>query len=232
MNFRALYERLLATLRLRLASGEVSERRLAHLVGVSQPHMHNVLKGVRFLSPEIADRIVRHLGISLLELFPREEIDSIYRRRQDWPWSEVPVLEGWIGPGLPLPARISPVEKHPFPKAFVRTLERPVIARLALDPRMAAVLAQNDLVLLDHAAARRSNPEPGGLYLISRRGEGLIRRLRRAGSTLGLLGVDSPDRPRLLEKVTLGPTHILDIIRARVVWLGRYLDAASTGLGP
>jgi plasmid maintenance system antidote protein VapI len=83
MDFRELHDRMLAAVRVRLASGEISERRLAHLIGISQPHMHNVVKGVRLLSPEIADRIVRKLGISLLELFPRQEVEAVWRNRLD-----------------------------------------------------------------------------------------------------------------------------------------------------
>ena len=205
MDFRELHARLLAAVRVRLTSGEISERRLAHLIGISQPHMHNVVKGVRFLSPEIADRIVRKLDISLLELFPRQEVESIWRNRLDWPWCEVPVLEGSIGPGLPLPVCISPIEKYPFPRSFVRALDRPVVGRLAGDPMMAPVFMQNDLVLLDYSAGRRASPEPDGMYLISRQGEGLIRRLRRVGSRLGLLAEAALDRPKLLEKNHAGP---------------------------
>jgi hypothetical protein len=35
-------------LRERVMNGEISERRLAQLTGISQPHMHNVLKGTEF----------------------------------------------------------------------------------------------------------------------------------------------------------------------------------------
>lgn len=232
VDFSALYDTLLGALRARLASGEVSERRMAQLVGISQPHMHNVLKGVRFLSPEIADRIIRQLGISLLELFPEQEIESVWRRRKDWPCTDVPVLEGCIGPGLPLPTRISAVEKHPFPRAFVRAIERPVLARVALDPMIAPVFAPNDLVLLDRSTVKRSAPQSNSFYVINRHGEGLIRRLRVGTTTLGLLAAEGSNRPRLLEKITLGSTHILDVVRAKVVWLGRYLDGGSTGLDP
>ena len=51
MDFRELQIRLVAVLKSRLKNGELSERRMAHLTGISQPHIHNVLKGVRILSP-------------------------------------------------------------------------------------------------------------------------------------------------------------------------------------
>ena len=46
----------------------LTERGLAGLIGVSQPHMHNILKGIRKLSPVVADRILATLEISLLDL--------------------------------------------------------------------------------------------------------------------------------------------------------------------
>lgn len=51
MNFEELHGRLLASLRMLLSNGEMTERRLARLTGISQPHVHNVLKGKRIFSP-------------------------------------------------------------------------------------------------------------------------------------------------------------------------------------
>ncbi len=73
MYFEDLHHRLREHLRSRLQSGEITERRLARLAGLSQPHVHNVLKGVRGLSNELADQILRQLRISLLDLLTPEE---------------------------------------------------------------------------------------------------------------------------------------------------------------
>src|SRR5579885_3347408 len=51
-------------------------RRLARLTGVSQPHIHNILKGIRTLTPDVADLVLEHLDLDLLDLFERERIDS------------------------------------------------------------------------------------------------------------------------------------------------------------
>ncbi len=74
MNFEDLQERLVVALKLRLQNGDLTERRLAHLTGISQPHVHNVLKGARILSPVAADRILRYLRMSLLDLATSPEI--------------------------------------------------------------------------------------------------------------------------------------------------------------
>jgi len=55
-------------LRLRIRNGEITERGLARKTGLSQSHIHNVLKGARILTPEVADRIMRHMKLSILEL--------------------------------------------------------------------------------------------------------------------------------------------------------------------
>ena len=45
MLFADVRNALTAVLRARVRNGELTERGLARLVGVSQPHIHNVLKG-------------------------------------------------------------------------------------------------------------------------------------------------------------------------------------------
>ena len=73
MYFETLQGRLIECVRWRVRNGEYTERRLAGLVGVSQPHMHNILKGVRTLSPNTADRILRTLEMSVLDLVRPEQ---------------------------------------------------------------------------------------------------------------------------------------------------------------
>ena len=73
MDFLELERRFLDHLRNRVRSGEITERRLAHITGISQPHIHNVLRGKRSLSPRTADIIVAVLHIDLLDLLDPEE---------------------------------------------------------------------------------------------------------------------------------------------------------------
>ncbi len=80
MYFEVLQNRLIANVRIRLQNGELTERRLARLTGVSQSHMHNVLKGARLLSPGLADEILRQLRITLLDLFEPDELHRHYGR--------------------------------------------------------------------------------------------------------------------------------------------------------
>jgi hypothetical protein len=74
MDFLELRERLVAHLRDRVRTGELTERGLARISGVSQPHIHNVLKGKRLLSLEMSDSILRQLRIDLLDLMKPEDL--------------------------------------------------------------------------------------------------------------------------------------------------------------
>lgn len=80
MNFEDLHQRLVEHLRQRVRSGEVTERSLARSAGVSQPHIHNVLKGKRMLSAKMADMLLRHLHMDLLDLIGIEELLESQRR--------------------------------------------------------------------------------------------------------------------------------------------------------
>ena len=73
MYFELLQLRLIAHVQNRMQRGELTERGLARRTGISQPHLHNVLKGVRVLSPQIGDVLLRHLHITLLDLLNDEE---------------------------------------------------------------------------------------------------------------------------------------------------------------
>jgi transcriptional regulator with XRE-family HTH domain len=68
MDFACLQGRLVARIREQVRGGEWTERGLARRTGLSQPHIHHVLKGTRTLSIDSADQILRELGIDLLDL--------------------------------------------------------------------------------------------------------------------------------------------------------------------
>jgi transcriptional regulator with XRE-family HTH domain len=74
MNFNELHVRLIDHLRDRVRRGELTERGIARMTGVSQPHIHNVLKGKRLLSSDKTDEILRHLRLDLLDLMLPEDL--------------------------------------------------------------------------------------------------------------------------------------------------------------
>jgi len=223
MYFHELHGRLLLSLRMRLSNGELTERRLARLTGVSQPHVHNVLKGKRLLSPRTADQILQRLGLSVLDLLRREESARSICSACDWKdrYVEVPVLEGWLGPGLPLPRELSKVESFPFPGPYVVSLDRPAVARLAPDALMPGLCRANDLALLDRSPSKRLHLEEEAFYVVSRHGEGVIRRLQVKGTQLLLLTMASPGEREGRDLIRLDGGHLLDFVKARVTWIGR-----------
>src|ERR1051325_6319138 len=104
MYFELLHTRLVSHLRAMVRNGEITERRLARLTGVSQPHLHNVLKGIRVLSAEMADQVVTHLRLSPLDLLAEFELGLPRRNAAPHPrHAEAPLLEGKLGPGHPFP---------------------------------------------------------------------------------------------------------------------------------
>ena len=68
IGFRDLLDELRTLLREEIRNGEITERGFARRVGVSQSHIHNVLCGTRTLTANTADRLLRGLGISVVEL--------------------------------------------------------------------------------------------------------------------------------------------------------------------
>jgi transcriptional regulator with XRE-family HTH domain len=73
MTFHDLHDALIDYLNQCVQSGELTERGLARRTGISQPHIHNTLKGKRLFSWESADAILRELDLDLLDLIDRGE---------------------------------------------------------------------------------------------------------------------------------------------------------------
>lgn len=72
-TFAWLKARLLVCLEKRIRNGEWTVRALAKRSGISQPHLHNVLKGHRDLSAATADRLLAAAGLTILDLLEPEE---------------------------------------------------------------------------------------------------------------------------------------------------------------
>jgi transcriptional regulator with XRE-family HTH domain len=81
MDFQELERRFIEHLRQRIRSGELTERGLARLAGISQPHVHNVLKGKRVFSLETADALLHVLHLDLLDLLNPDDMADLDRRR-------------------------------------------------------------------------------------------------------------------------------------------------------
>ena len=77
MTFGQLQRRLVEHLRHRVQSGEITERGLARIAGISQPHLHNVLKGKRILSIAMADEMLNNLQLTIFDLLDPQLLERV-----------------------------------------------------------------------------------------------------------------------------------------------------------
>lgn len=106
MDFETLQRRLLARVRNRVQNGELTERGLARMTGISQPHMHHILKGVRGLSVGNADRILWHLNMSIVDLLeggepnrrtpPRKGPNRVGIEQKRCGFDGITRVDGWV----------------------------------------------------------------------------------------------------------------------------------------
>jgi len=217
--------KLLAYVRDRIHGGELTERKLARLIGISQPHVHNVLKGVRNLSPEVFDSILRHFQISLLDLASAEELEaSLQRRRAPARSAEVELLAVSLGPRAPWPAVLDRRRRFPLPFPSLLAPPNLVMARLAADPDMQTTLAGADIALLDTSEPRRRNLVAHGLYVISTGAGAFVRYIRPGSQSHYLVNDLSMDNPIEWQELPLSEEELFDAVKARVRWLGRERD--------
>ena len=76
MNFQDLHDRLADYIVEQVRHGELTERGLARRAGISQPHLHNILKRKRFFSLQSADLVMHELGLSVLDLIRSKDRDA------------------------------------------------------------------------------------------------------------------------------------------------------------
>jgi plasmid maintenance system antidote protein VapI len=122
LTFRDLQTLLIGYVVARIRNGEFSERSLARILGVSQPHLHNVLKGVRPLKPDFADILLRQFGINVLDLMRIADIRSYLAQ------VEANQVEFWIEALQPAKDGASQRHRRPPGRAAARC-ERPPAAQ-------------------------------------------------------------------------------------------------------
>ncbi len=217
MYFHELHGRLIDIAKERVRAGELTERGLARMCGISQPHMHNVLRKIRALSTAAADRLMRTLNIQITDLMWRvsSEHDADVRA--------IPLLRNRIGPGTN--AVFTEISGHiPLPQSLVQNVVEPLAARLGPDLVLPKSLAAHDLVLLDQNPRLRENPGEKSIWIVSE-GAGLrVRYLRKDGARLCVANEITLDDPRKWHAIPLQGRNILDIVRARIVWMGREME--------
>jgi hypothetical protein len=220
--FHDLQGKLVDLARERVRAGQVTERGLARMSGMSQPHMHNVLKGVRSLSTSSADRLMQALGIRVSDLLWGISSGT------DGGIQAVPVLRSRIGPGTA--GALTDFQGNiPMPGWLLKNLFEPVAARLAPDLVMPAALAANDLMLLDQNPVVRAAPAGNGVWIVAE-GAGLrARYLRLTGARLLVGNEVTRGDPQQWLSIPLHGRNILEIVRAHIVWIGREMETEPAG---
>jgi hypothetical protein len=217
MSFEQLLDNLIDVLRERVRNGEITERRLAKSTGVSQPHIHNVIKGVRAPSPGLSDRILKEIRLSVCDLWNPGAAPGD---------GEVPIVQDPVGPGFPYPKECY-IGGYPFSVEMKTGLTHAAVFRLGRDAQMQPDLMERDLVLVDRSREVRSSPRARSMYLVEFGGCGLIRYIGRRGTGICLVTPGTRDRPHLWQRADLNGRDILEVIRGRIVWIGRQMETPS-----
>lgn len=230
MTFQDARLKLLAYVRNQVRNGEITERRLARLIGISQPHVHNVLKGTRSLSFEIGDLLLRALHLSLLDLVELSEIHTqLEKRRRNERTTEVPLLSAPIGPGTSWPPDIDWNRTFPLPFPWTTVSPDWVMAEIAADSSMTATIDDCDIALLDTSLAQRSQVSPKGLYVVERNGEAVLRYIRPGTRSQYLVTDNDADTPTAWECVEESAAKLPEFVKARIIWLGNEAGLRTPG---
>ncbi|MGI8992377.1 MAG: hypothetical protein ACR2I2_22705 [Bryobacteraceae bacterium] len=203
------------------------------------------MKGVRILSPEFADQVLRQLKITVLDLCERGELGSIHGALPAGllpaalspaalsPVCWIPKLSHPIGPGQLWSSAMASEAAYPMPARAVENVIGPAIATLAEDVRMLPRFRRGDTVLLDFSEEARTHPQPGCAYVIGDSGDSpagpvggsLVRYVRQGGRRIYLVAEDCLEDRERWDCVSLAGRHILEIVRARIVWMGRQMES-------
>jgi len=219
MYFRDLQDQLIGIARFRVRSGELTERGLARLSGISQPHMHHVLNNLRLLSTEATDRLMKALDLSVPDVLwssatePRTGVRSI------------PLVRDRIGPASEGILGVI-AGYYPFPERMIQGLVEPVAARLGPDLAMPKRLAVRDLVLLDQNPQLRARPAEEGALWVVQQGAGLSVRCLHATATHLHLANEATGQ---WQSIALAGQNILEVVRAQIVWIGREVETETAG---
>lgn len=222
LTFGRLQEGLVQSVRRRVNNGEYTERGLARMIGISQPHMHHVLKGLRGLTPEVGDALVACLGGSLLDLLDASELGRalVDRSPEQRGNAHIPVLQGYLGPGHVCPDLRQIEDWIPAPWTEHSPAVRPVMMELAPDDRFGRLFPRATHALVDLDESVRVTPSPSQWYLVRIRNAGILRQVRRQGQTLHVLGQMVIGEKDEAEELPLAGSSVLQHVRGLLLWVG------------
>jgi hypothetical protein len=220
--FKELQGKLIRIARGRVRAGELTERGLARMCGVSQPQIHNVLKSIRGLSTDSTDRLMQALDLTVSDLLWEISTEPHVDIRV------IPIVKARIGPGSD--AVLTATRGHiPLPRSLIGDVVDPLAARLGPDLVLPKAVAVHDLVVLDQNPAIRSAPGGSGIWVVSESSGLRVRYLRTEGTRLSIVNEVTLGDSQKWQAVPLEGRNILDIVRARIVWMGREMEREPAG---
>jgi hypothetical protein len=212
VTFQLLLFRLRELLREKVRNGELTERGMARSTGVSQPHLHNILKGIRDLPPELADALLILAGLNLFNLIGIKQLEE-----------EAGVPVAVLGNAQ---SNISEIER------VIAKLDAPMVNfpchQLPNDASMEPRFHGGDIAYYDPSAVARTALNGQSVYLISHNGQLCARYLRMGAQRLYLVSEESLKDPAGWDYVSLADRHILEIVTGRIVWICRKVEEAET----
>jgi transcriptional regulator with XRE-family HTH domain len=158
----------------RIRNGELTERALARATGVSQPHIHNLLKGERLLTARLADEILRALQLTA------EDLVQQAAGEKQRALVEVPLLAQPLGPGYNWLGE-STGGTVCIRSVALEGVERPLAARLAADEDMEGAFVPWEVVVLDRSRLAAEPGSRGDLFVVRLPEGPRVRRLRIEG---------------------------------------------------
>ena len=212
MTFEGVYACLLLIVRQQVSNGDLTERSLAKRIGISQSHMHNVLKGVRVLSNNLAEALLLQLKMSVEDLTGSSQPEFSALRA-------IPLMTGWLGEDS---AEFDPgrtAGSISVPALVTAGLWRPVMARLGRDAEAAPRFEENDLVLIDKAARPLADLQRDAVYVVATEGGTRLRYLRGANERFYMASEASIHSPARWEAV--GEDSGKSPVRGIVIWVSR-----------
>jgi transcriptional regulator with XRE-family HTH domain len=218
MNFSRFQELVLDRLREGVRNGAWTERGLARRLGVSQPHIHNVLAGARSLTLELADGALGALGLDLLDLVPPEALDEAARRQVLGAAEKgrLRLAAGLLGPFQPWPSLHTALGHVRLAAVPPLDLQRPVLVTLAADPGLPSL--DRYLALLDLDSALLT-PVHGAWYAFRTSAGGVLRRLSSLAGSWVLEDQLSLWRAPL-RAAAMTEEDFRATARARALWVG------------
>ena len=186
---------------------------MARSTGVSQPHLHNILKGIRSLPPDLADQLLVLAGLSLPNLmgmrqFPDESAAGAHPAKASH--GNSPLMEIFL------------------PKSGDSASNFPAY-QLPPDSVMEPRFRGGDIVYYHHGARDRSSLNAQSAYLVNYHDRVLVRYLRMGGQRLYLASEETLHDPVRWDYVSLADRHILEIVRGRIVWICRKVEQDQAG---